>query len=86
MKYIRARPKMMAGMIVDMLPHRLKTSDVNVVSKLTERGVLTNNVLKWCNDNYGEILFAWAFGLRGGILTFYFASKEDAMAFKLRWL
>lgn len=88
MKYFRARPKIIeGGMIVDGLPHRLKMTDANIVDKLTEHNSwLTNDVLKWCDENYGEIQFDWAFGLRGGTLTLYFMSKEDAMAFKLRWL
>jgi len=86
MKYFRARPKLIGGgMIVDELPHRLVTSDVNIINKLAPDWIV-GDVFNWCNDNYGEMLYGWAFGLRGGILTFYFVSKEDAMAFKLRWL
>lgn len=38
-------------------------------------------VTKWCEEQYGKILYTWMLGTS----DIHLHTKEDAMAFKLRW-
>ena len=40
-------------------------------------------MVSWCHENIGTINQDWSFTLKQS--TFYFKTKEDALAFKLCW-
>lgn len=88
MKYYRARPKKGTGLLIATFVHRLETTDSEVIKQFTRpvNRMLTSEVEEWCAENYGEAFKDWAYGCRGRKFTLFFKSKNDAMAFKLRWL
>lgn len=88
MKYIRARVKVNDNRLISRLPHRL-VPDVQHISMIATRNqfnwlMLNNDVIQWCEENIGKSFHDWAWGTSGKFVL-YFQTKEDAMAFKLRW-
>lgn len=88
MKYYRARPEKGTGLLIATFVHRLETTDFERIKQLTQpiSYMMATEVNEWCVENYGIAFKDWAYGCRGSKLTLYFKSKQDAMAFKLRWL
>lgn len=85
MKYYRARPKKGTGLLIAIFVHRLETKVISsFIHPVTH--MLVDEVKEWCTENYGTIFKDWAYGYNGRKFTLYFKSKQDAMAFKLRWL
>lgn len=88
MKYYRARPKKRTGLLIATFVHRLETTDSKIIGQFAQpwSRMLMDNVEEWCVENYGTAFEDWAYGYIAGKFTLYFKSKQDAMAFKLRWL
>jgi len=88
MKYYRARPKKGTELLIATFVHRLETTDPRIMNQFTKpwTRMLTDEVEEWCAENYGKTFKDWAYGCSTGKFTLYFKSKQDAMAFKLRWL
>ena len=46
-----------------------------------------NNMLVWCNENFGEVKVKWgAINYGGASATFTFNNEEDLTLFKLNWV
>ena len=88
MRYHRARPKQNTGLLVNEFVHRLATIDSVLIARLTDEpiGLLKIKIYDWCCDSFGKEHNDWTYGLRDKYMVMYFKTKEDAMAFKLRWL
>lgn len=88
MKYYRARPKQGTGLLIATFVHRLVTTDSKIIEQFTTpiSHMLIIEVNEWCVETYGKAFKDWAYGCKGSKFTLYFKSRQDAMAFKLRWL
>ncbi len=91
MIYKRARPKKhQMNMVISQFVHRLYLT----VDESLKLDVIYHydicEAVQWCNETYGKMLKDWAYGTSAHNgkkypMIFYFKSKTDAMAFKLRW-
>jgi len=88
MRYYRARPKKGTGLLIVEFVHRLETTDSKIMNQFTKpwSRMLIDEVEEWCTETYGKAFDDWAYGYGANKFTLYFKSKQDAMAFKLRWL
>ena len=90
MRYFRARPKKDSNMLVDQFLHRIELTPMDhcVIMPNAKNIIvnLPNEVFNWCADNFGMPFTGWAYGVRREKVTMYFKNKEEAMAFKLRWI
>jgi len=82
-RYYRARPKN-NNILYSAFKHRIITERPDIILKLLGvDNILDSKIYKWCFCNYGR---EWLYSYKSSKLIFYFKTKEDAMAFKLRWL
>ena len=90
MRYYRARPKKDSNQLIAYLPHRIdliSREEYEKYTSPTHNGVLKPEIIAWCNINFGDAftIDSWAYGIMTSKVTLYFKTKEDAVAFKLRW-
>ena len=85
MRYVRRRFKPHSGLIIAKLPHTIQIFNEDRLPLLGLFNVISPEVNKWCNENIGEYQKFWHWGMTNSKLTFYFYSKDAAVAFKLRW-
>ena len=85
MRYYRARPKTNT-MLVSKFLHRVEISDKEEMKRFRQGYNIKHEVMEWCRENFGQFPFDW--GVYTGQpkkIVFYFLTKEDALAFKIRW-
>lgn len=92
MRYSRGRyNKKCPDLLVNRFLHRIILNDEesrNMCQGINKRNFyfcLNNEIYEWCHKTYGKYCIEWGFGLKKKTATVYFKTKEDAMAFKLRW-
>ena len=95
MIYKRARPKKhQMSMVISQFVHRLYLDDEYVYKlKLSFYNPTIGDVSEWCSETFEQIWKDWAIQVYGSqklnskkpAVIYYFKTKEDAMAFKLRW-
>ena len=85
MKYYRARPHKGSTRFIDLFVHRLVFQEEG--KYIGDRSyIICSEIDDWCVANIGGSFREWAYSIRRGDVTMYFKTKEDAFAFKLRWL
>lgn len=90
MRYVRAKPrKNKKQFFVSHFVHRIVLSEDEIDRFFTPR--IDKELFNWCVENFGQAFREWAYSTRHYVrskkknITFYFLTKEDALAFKLRW-
>jgi len=72
---------------IDNFKHYIVTNNITILNHMPSLiNPLKSKIYLWCEKNYGEIFEDWTYRVNDSEITFYFKTKEDAMAFRLRWL
>jgi hypothetical protein len=88
MKYVRGRFKPNDTRPITHFPHQIHLvdpEDEKIWERVKTWPDLKPEVREWCNENYGPAFRKWAYYTGAKFIRIYFATKEEAMAFKIMW-
>jgi len=89
MRYYRAKSRKENRNNADQFVHRIELLDYICYLKQIPHYKLDKEVENWCEENFGLKHQDWTYiihGFKDKKILICFKSKEDVMAFKLRWL